>query len=123
MSLLKEYKNFKDEQRFMVGNKWNENNKIFTSEFGIPLFPTRPSIWFHNFLKRHNLPQITFHQLRHTNASLLLAQGVDIATVSKRLGHAKNSITLDIYSHAMKAKDKEAADKLNNLFVKPKDIT
>ena len=52
---------------------------------------------------------------------MLLANGVDIATVSKRLGHSRNSVTLDIYSHAIKAKDKEAADKLNSLFNENKD--
>ena len=51
----------------------------------------------------------TFHSLRHTHASLLLNSGVDILTVSKRLGHSKPSITLDVYGHVIKGSDERAA--------------
>lgn len=54
-----------------------------------------------------------FHELSHTNATLMIAEGVDICTVSKRLGHANTSITLDVYAHALKTKDSDAADKLD----------
>ncbi len=55
---------------------------------------------------------------RHTNASILIGQGVDVQTVSKRLGHARTSTTTDIYSHALRRPDKEAAEKLDKLFNK-----
>lgn len=58
------------------------------------------------------LPVIRLHDLRHTGASLMVSSGVDIVTVSHRLGHAKPSTTLDIYSHALPAKDREAGDAL-----------
>src|SRR5262249_928425 len=45
------------------------------------------------------MPEITFHGLRHTHASQLIAGNVDIVTISKRLGHAKPSVTLAIYAH------------------------
>ena len=51
----------------------------------------------------------TFHSLRHTHASVLLNAGVDILTVSKRLGHSKPSITLDVYGHIIKGSDERAA--------------
>ena len=59
---------------------------------------------------------ISLHDLRHTNATLLIAEGVDIKTVSERLGHANASITLDIYTHALKEKDIEASNKLELMF-------
>lgn len=62
------------------------------------------------------LPQIRLHDLRHTSATLLLANNVDIETVSRRLGHSRASVTLDIYGHAMKSKDRSAAEKLDKLF-------
>lgn len=62
------------------------------------------------------LPIIRIHDLRHTSATLLLANGTDIETVSKRLGHSKASITLDVYGHAMKEMDRKAADTLEQLF-------
>lgn len=62
------------------------------------------------------LPIIRLHDLRHTSATLLLAEGVDIETVSRRIGHSRASVTLDIYGHAMKHKDTEASDTLTRIF-------
>lgn len=73
-----------------------------------------------NFLKRHNLPKITFHELRHTNASLLIANGVDAVTLSKRLGHADKTVTLNTYSHAIQSKETQVATTMDNLYSKLK---
>jgi integrase len=62
------------------------------------------------FLKGHKLPQVSFHALRHTHASLLIADGVPIPTVSARLGHSKSSITLDVYTHLLPGADQQAAN-------------
>ena len=59
---------------------------------------------------------------RHTNASLLIAQDVDIVTVGRRLGHASPTITMKIYSHALRRPDQEAAEKLENRLIKKKNI-
>ncbi len=99
---------------------WEENNRLFTQWNGKPIFPNTPSHWFKKILKKYNMPTLKFHELRHTNASLLIANNVDVRTVSKRLGHARTSITTDIYSHALRRPDKEAAEKLDNLFNKDK---
>ena len=62
------------------------------------------------------LPQIKLHDLRHTSATLLLSENTDIEVVSKRLGHARASVTLDIYGHALKEKDVSASNKLELMF-------
>jgi len=118
VELLQEYKEWQDEEKAKWGNKWIESNKLFTQENGVPIFPYSPSHWFCKFIRRNNLPPLTFHQIRHTNASLLIGQGVDVATVSKRLGHADKSVTLKTYAHAIKEHDREAADTLGNLLKK-----
>ena len=64
------------------------------------------------------LPLIHLHDLRHTSATLLLANHVDIETVSHRLGHSKPSITLDVYGHWMEETDRTASDTLETLFNK-----
>lgn len=69
-----------------------------------------------NALALMKLPYIRLHDLRHTTATLLISEGVDIETVSHRLGHSKASITLDIYGHAMPNKDKQASDILGRIF-------
>ena len=58
------------------------------------------------------------HDLRHTAATLLVSEGVDIVTTSNRLGHANPSITLNIYSHALPSKDYEAAELMGRLMSK-----
>ncbi len=67
------------------GDAWRDTNKIFTQWNGEGVFPTTPSKWFSKFIKKTAIDKITFHQLRHTNSSLLIAEGVDVVTVSKRL--------------------------------------
>lgn len=62
------------------------------------------------------LPDIRFHDLRHTSASLMIANNVDVVTVSHRLGHAKPSTTMDIYSHALPLQDKAAANILSDVI-------
>lgn len=66
--------------------------------------------------KELDIPKIRFHDLRHTHATLLIKQGIHIKVVSERLGHANVSITLDTYSHVLPNMQKEAAEKLNDLF-------
>ncbi|HAG12059.1 MAG TPA: site-specific integrase [Desulfotomaculum sp.] len=121
MDLLKKYKAWQNEERLKCGDAWDKNSdRLFTKWNGQPIFPTTPTSWFRKFRRRHNLPEVKFHGLRHTNASLLIGQGVDIQTVAKRLGHTKATTTTNIYSHFLRRPDREAADKLQNLFSKDK---
>lgn len=68
------------------------------------------SKWFNHFLKRNNLKHMRFHDLRHTHATLLIANGIDMKTVSARLGHSTISTTMDIYTHPLAEKDKIASN-------------
>lgn len=70
-------------------------------------------------LKRAGLPTIRFHDLRHTAATLLLAQGVHPKIVQERLGHSQISLTLDTYSHVLPGMGREAASKIDALLAKP----
>jgi integrase len=66
--------------------------------------------------KAANLPTIRFHDLRHTSATLLLAQGVHAKIVQERLGHSDISMTLNRYSHVTPNMQRTAADKLEAAF-------
>ena len=94
---------------------------VLTAEDGQPMHPDSPTDWLAKFAKRHNLPPIHPHKFRHTQASLLISEGVDSLTVSKRLGHAKVSTTLDIYSHVLAKSDEKASNTLDSLIYKKKD--
>lgn len=93
---------------------------VLTAENGGPMHPDSPTDWLAKFSKRHGLPSIHPHKFRHTQASLLIAEGVDILTISKRLGHAKVSTTLDIYSHQLAKSDERASEALDGLIFKKK---
>jgi integrase len=79
--------------------------------------PQTPSHWLRQWLKENDLQHITFHGLRHTHITLLIANGVDIATVSNRAGHNKISTTLDNYTRATMSRDTAAADMLDDMIM------
>lgn len=113
---LKIYQAWQSEQRLKIGSEWNDTDRLFTQWNGLPMYPDSLTKWFKLFLKRHNLRQVTLHSLRHTNATLMIAEGTDIRTVSGRLGHSNTSTTLNIYTHALKSKDTQAAEILNDIL-------
>jgi integrase len=71
---------------------------------------------FKPLLKRAGLPDIRFHDLRHTSATLLLSAGVHPKVVQERLGHSQIGVTLDIYSHVLPGLQQEAAEKLDEML-------
>ena len=96
------------------------------------MYPSTPYSIFKDIIHRHNtrvgdkdgsLPDIPLHGLRHTSATLLISQNIDVRTVSGRLGHAQTSTTMNIYSHALKKMDEKAADALESLFQPQKKET
>lgn len=115
MELLKEYRKKQNVLQFELGDAWCGNNWIFIQADGKPMNPTTPTQWFSKFLKKHNLKHIKFHALRHTSATLLLANGTNIKNVASRLGHAQLKTT-NRYVHALDAADMEAANKFEELF-------
>ena len=105
---LHEYKLHQDRHISFMGEAWNKLDYVFTEEDGLVMNPQTPTRQFSNFLKRHNIRHLKFHGLRHTSATMLLANGCDIKTVSSRLGHADLETT-GIYLHALESTDRKAA--------------
>jgi integrase len=83
---------------------------VFCGLDGSPIPPNNLSRDWARFVKSRKLPAISFHALRHSHASALIAGGIDALTVSRRIGHASAVVTLSIYSHLFKETDKTAAD-------------
>ena len=91
----------------------DEDDYLFRQPNGKPMCPSTFTYRFKLILKANNLPlDLNVHSLRHTNASLLIAQGVDVRTVASLLGHAQASTTLDIYAHAFDKNKRKAQEKL-----------
>lgn len=131
--LLLEWKYEQKKLSLVLGTKWEgqrgknfDDNYIFIqTDSGLPMNLDTPYHKLKKVIDRYNstcteeeerLPEIRFHDLRHVSASLLLAENVDIVTVSRRLGHAQVSTTLDVYAHAFEKKDVTASDTLERIF-------
>ena len=122
----KEYINYKrslgdswqGSQRLGVigSDEWLTDDFIFIQADGKPMHPDTISGWLDKFAKRNDLPHINPHAFRHTVASILISQGIDIVTVSKQLGHDKVSTTTDIYSHIINKASEQAADTISNVI-------
>lgn len=108
-NLLYEYKEW--QKTFL-----NDSKIIFCKENGEYLHPDTISAWLRKFIINNNLPKINIQGLRHTNATLLISQGLDIKTVSNRLGHSNTTTTLNVYTHPTESGNKKAAKVLSNLL-------
>lgn len=107
--LLLEYKRWQDAQRKKLGDAWkDQDGRVFTTDNGKPMFPDSVSQWFTKFVRRTGLPQVTVHSLRHTYASLMIADGTPLVVVSHKLGHAQTSTTANIYAHVIASAEERA---------------
>jgi integrase len=116
IEILHEHWDLQNQERRFAGGRWKENDLIFTSSIGTPMDQRNLYHTFREFIHSVGLPEIRFHDLRHTAASLMLNHGIAPIIVSKRLGHSKVSITLDIYGHLMSEMQNEAADLMDELI-------
>ena len=114
---LLEYKEWYDEQKDIWGDKWIESNKLFVQNNGKPMHPDTIGKWFKTYIEELGLPIIKFHGIRHTNATLMIANNVDIATISARLGHASINTTIKYYVHPLEKNMRKAAYVLQDLLI------
>lgn len=87
---------------------------VLCKENGEPFHPDSITQRWERFVAKHNLPSIRLHDLRHSNATALIAAGVSPKVVQHRLGHANVNITLNTYTHVLPSMDEDAAEKLDN---------
>lgn len=106
---LKLYRSWYNGLRLKNGDRWIDTGYVFTRDNGDLMNPDNITQWIGDFSKKVGL-HVYPHKFRHSMASLMIANHVNIVTVSKRLGHAKVSTTSDIYSHAIKEADAQAAE-------------
>jgi integrase len=110
VAILREHRNRQLEQRLALGlGRLEDGDLVFRMADGSPYPPDKLSRDWGHAVRDRKLPPANFHTLRHSHASALIAAGVDIVTVSRRLGHGSPAITLRIYAHAFSANKDEAA--------------
>ncbi len=104
-------------ERNKAGDLWKESDLIFTSTIGTPvIYKNMMDRDFKPLIHAAGVPVIRFHDLRHTAASLMLNNGVPIFIVSKILGHARPSITSDIYGHLVPGSMDGIGDMMDDLI-------
>lgn len=89
----------------------------FVTRNGTPLNPRNFERLWHDLLRYAKVDYRSIHVLRHTHATELLASGVPIVEVARRLGHSKIAHTLELYGHAIPNYDKTIVDKINNIYL------
>lgn len=117
VSLLEEYRLWYEMQKSIYGELWTNSDRLFVQSDGKPMHPSTISKWFVKFVKEIGLPVINFHGLRHTNATLLISQNIDVAVVAARLGHAQITTTFNFYVHPIISHNKSAGNVLQNLLI------
>jgi integrase len=105
------------QERLLAGSRWSETGFVFTTRTGTPLEARNLIRAFNAVLRDTGLPRVRFHDLRHTAATFLLAQGVDPRTIMETLGHSQISLTLDTYSHVLPSLQHDAAERMNRLLM------
>lgn len=121
VSLLEEYKLWYEEQKSIYGKLWTNSDRLFVQADGKPMHPSTISKWFVKYVAQIGLPVINFHGLRHTNATLLISQNIDVAVVAARLGHAQITTTYNFYVHPIISHNRLAGNALENLLLPSKN--
>jgi len=110
---LRKHRARQNEERLRLGELWEDHGFVFTNRTGNMLHANSLGAAFGKLTVATGLPVIRFHDLRHTSATLLLAQGVHPKIVQERLGHADITMTLNRYSHVTPDMQRVAADTLD----------
>ncbi len=102
------------ETKLKAGSLWRENDLVFCSSVGGHLHSSRDIFTqFKKLLKKADLPDVRFHDLRHSSATMLLSLGIHPKVVQEMLGHSQIAMTMDIYSHVLPTMQIEAVGKLD----------
>jgi len=110
---LREHRRRQAAQRLAAGPDWDDEDLVFPSATGGPMDPNNLGRHFRALCDRAGIGRVRLHDLRHTCASLLLAQNVHPRVVMEILGHSGIAITMDTYSHVLPELQREAADRMD----------
>lgn len=120
IELLRQHKREQLQLRLINGERWISSGYVFTRDNGDHMNPDSITGWLKDFSERHGLPHINPHAFRHTVASVLLANGNDIVTVSKQLGHASITTTESFYSHIIEENKAKASECIADTLLRRK---
>jgi integrase len=108
VKLFNEYKTWQDKEKVRLGSKWNETGYVFTTHNGEPINPDTFTKKFIKFKRNNGFQNVRLHDLRHTVATILINEGLDIVSVAHMLGHSTPNTTLSVYAHVIDTSNKQA---------------
>lgn len=120
-SLLRAHRARQAQERLAAGPEWADSDLVFTTKKGTPVDPDNFAHYFHRLCARAELGHWTPHELRHSAASIMLAQGTPLWVVSEVLGHASLAITKDVYGHLIGEEKKEATKAITDVLFGPRN--
>lgn len=119
LSVMREWK--REQARYLLAQGYPREGYCFTRENGKVLNPQAPTSYLARFGKKYGIQNLHPHALRHTMATISIANGADIVSVSEKLGHSETSVTLDVYSHVNKKAQKRANQILSQALYTPQN--
>ncbi len=119
---LRSHRTRQVEERLLAGSRWNPpvhlKDLVYTTLIGTPIDPRNLTRLFHKLLKTAGLPQMRFHDLRHSAATLLRSEGVDLKTIQKILGHSTYKMTADTYTSVFPEELRNAANVMDTILAR-----
>jgi integrase len=116
MKALREHRVRQMEERLAAGDRWRDSGLVFTTTIGTPLDPRNVLRHFSRVLSSAGIAHVRFHDLRHSCATLLLAQGVPARVVQDILGHSAIRVTMDTYAHVMPSMREDAMRAMDSVL-------
>ena len=119
LEALIEHGNAQERMKIEAGDRWCEHGLVFCNKLGNYFNSDVLLRIFHGLLNKAGLPDMRFHDLRHSAATILMAAGVHPKVVQERLGHSTIAMTMDIYSHVLPSMQQDVANKIDDMFKQP----
>lgn len=105
-SFLLEIKNRQDYLKSVLGSEYQHTDHVYARDDGAMYYPDTVNKQLKKFLKKHKLPPVGLHELRHTYCTILIASGVDVKTAQAVMGHSDSRMTMEVYTHVVDDKKK-----------------
>lgn len=120
---LEQHRDRQLQEREAVGTGWEDSGYVFSRPDGGPIEGSALTRHFNTLLRQAGLRRIRFHDLRHSTATLLLEQGVELVVIKELLGHAHIGVTATVYTHVRLRLQRDAIDRLGHALRNPAEIT
>ena len=110
-----------DDYRSLLGSEYCETDHVYVRYDGKQYYPDTVNKQLKKFLKKHNLPLVGLHELRHTFCTFLISAGIDLKTVQDMMGHSDSRMTMELYAHVVEENKKAASGAIGTYLATKKD--